>query len=97
MSPSPRRLTFAVGTSLLTASLATAACAKQPHVNTRPEEPPLEIVNEGPETASEEQPAAEEQPAPQEQPAAEEQPDGTADAPEVEEPRTVNIRHADPK
>jgi hypothetical protein len=90
MSPSPRRLTFAVGTSLLTASLATAACAKQPRVNTRPEQPPLEIVNEGPETPPEEQPAAEE-------PAAEEQPVETADAPQVEEPRTVNVRHADPK
>jgi hypothetical protein len=91
MSSSPRRLTFAVGTSLLTASLATVACARQPHVNTRPEQPPLEIVNEGPEPAPEEQPAPEETSAPEQTPVA------TTDEPEVEEPKTVNIRHADPK
>lgn len=90
MSPSPRRLTFTVGTSLLTASLATAACAKPPIVNTRPDEP-LEIVNEGPATDPEEpteEPAAEQ---PAEQPAAADSPEG------VEEPRTVNTRQADPK
>ena len=45
---SPRRLTFAVGTSLLTASLVTVGCAKNATVNVKPEEPPH--VNEGPAT-----------------------------------------------
>ena len=63
MSPPPRRLTFVVGNSLLTASLAltVGACKKGPTVNTAaPEEPHVnegpeegeateEIVNEGPE------------------------------------------------
>lgn len=35
-----RRLTFAVGTSLLTASLATAGCAKNTHVNVKPPDGP---------------------------------------------------------
>jgi hypothetical protein len=39
MSLSPRRLTFAVGTSLLTASLATVACADKAHVNVRSPQP----------------------------------------------------------
>jgi hypothetical protein len=38
MSPPPRSLTFAVGTSLLTASLATTGCSK-PRVNQGPEPP----------------------------------------------------------
>jgi hypothetical protein len=42
---SPRRLTFTVGTSLLTASLVTAGCAKNATVNPKPEPP---HVNEGP-------------------------------------------------
>ncbi|KIG18496.1 hypothetical protein DB30_00181 [Enhygromyxa salina] len=50
MSPQPRRLSFAVGTTLLTASLATGAagCQKKgPTVNVA--EPPEEVyVNEGP-------------------------------------------------
>jgi hypothetical protein len=85
MSPSPRRLTFAVGTSLLTATLATAACASKQRVNTRPEA--LE-VNEGPATDPEEQPAPEESPA-------EEDLGATTDGTEEpkEEPRTVNVRH----
>jgi hypothetical protein len=55
MSSSPRRLTFAVGTSLLTASLVTG-CKSQPTVNPGPEPP---HVN----TAAPEEPAPEE-PAP---------------------------------
>lgn len=49
MSPSPRRLSFAVGTSLLTASLATGTvgCDKGHTVNPAP---PEDVhVNEGPE------------------------------------------------
>jgi hypothetical protein len=50
MSPPPRRLSFAVGTTLLTASLAAGAagCAKEgPTVNVAP---PEDVhVNEGPE------------------------------------------------
>jgi hypothetical protein len=66
-----RRLTFAVGTSLLTASLATAGCSKNHTVNVKPPEDPPH-VNEGPET---EEPPAEESPdAPTDAP--EEQPDG---------------------
>jgi hypothetical protein len=91
MSPSPRRLTFAVGTSLLTASLATIACADKNHVNVRAPEIE-EHVNEGPEP---------EQPAPDETPAPEDDVDGTDGPeqldPETEEPRTVNTRQADPK
>jgi hypothetical protein len=81
MSPSPRRLTFAVGTSLLAASLATVACANNKRVNVRPTE---DFVNEGP--VSEEAPPAEETPAP------EDTPDATTDGPEEEEPRYVNTR-----
>jgi hypothetical protein len=78
-------LTFAVGTSLLTASLATVGCADKTRVNVRP---PEEHVNEGPEPEPEQTP--------------EETLDATTDGPEqpdpgVEEPRTVNVRHADPK
>lgn len=58
MSQAPRRLTFAVGTSLLTVSLVSAACAKPPIVNTRPPEPE-EHVNEGPETEAPETEAPE--------------------------------------
>jgi hypothetical protein len=88
MSPSPRRLTFAVGTSLLTASLATIACADKTRVNVRP---PEDIVNEGPEP---------EEPPPEETPAPEDDLDATTDGPEqhepgVEEPRTVNTRQPD--
>jgi hypothetical protein len=39
MSSSPRRLTFAVGTSLLTASLVTG-CKSEPSVNPGPQPPP---------------------------------------------------------
>jgi hypothetical protein len=46
MSPSSRRLTFVVGTSLLTASLATGCKKSEPTVNPGPNEPPH--VNEGP-------------------------------------------------
>jgi hypothetical protein len=68
-----RRLTFAVGTSLLTASLAATGCAK-PHVNTRPpDEPPH--VNEGPEEGAPEDGAPEDG-APEDTTAPEEQPDG---------------------
>jgi hypothetical protein len=96
MTPSSRRLTFAVGTSLLTASLATAGCAK-PHVNIRPEQP--QHVNEGPEPETEQ--SDQEQPD-QEQPAPEDSPDATTDAPaeldpDADGPSTVNVRHADPK
>lgn len=85
MSPSPRRLTFAVGTSLLTVSLATAACADKTRVNVRPDESAPE-VDEGSATDPEEQPA------PEDSPAAEEQPE-----PGVKESPTVNVRYADPK
>lgn len=86
---SSRRLTFAVGTSLLTASLATTACADKTRVNVRPDEPAPE-VNEGPATD------------PEEQTVPGETLDATTDGPEepgpeVEEPRTVNVRYADPK
>jgi hypothetical protein len=40
MSPSSRRLTFAVGTSLLAASLVTGCKKSEPTVNPGPEEPP---------------------------------------------------------
>lgn len=53
MSPPPRRLSFAVGTTLLSASLATgvAGCDKKtsnpgpepPHVNEGPEEAPPDV------------------------------------------------------
>jgi hypothetical protein len=43
-----RRLTFAVGTTLLTASLAAIGCKPQHTVNVKPPEEPH--VNEGPET-----------------------------------------------
>ena len=58
-----RRLTFAVGTSLLTASLLSVGC-KPPHVNTRPEVPEEPHVNEGP-TESPEEPDAEEPESPE--------------------------------
>jgi hypothetical protein len=45
MNPSSRRLTFVVGTSLLTASLATGCKKSEPTVNPGPE--PVH-VNEGP-------------------------------------------------
>jgi hypothetical protein len=92
MSPSSRRLTFAVGTSLLTASLATIACADKQRVNVRP---PEDIVNEGP--VPEEAPPAEDTPAEdtpaEETPAPEDSPEPTNDVPEEEQPRTVNVRH----
>jgi hypothetical protein len=57
---SPRRLTFVVGTSLLTASIATG-CKSQPTVNPGPEpphvntaapaEPPADATTEEPEEA----------------------------------------------
>jgi hypothetical protein len=90
---SPRRLTFAVGTSLLTASLATVACADKTHVNVRPPQPE-EHVNEGPEpeqapeqTAPEQPPDSQDSPEPQDNP----------DAPEFNPDATVNVRHADPE
>ena len=91
MTPS-RSLTFAVGTSLLTASLVSAGC-KPPIVNTVPEEP---HVNEGPEpeTPDAEEPQVEE---PQVEEPQVEEPDAEepdAEEPQVEEPRTVNVRHA---
>lgn len=49
-----RRLTFAVGTSLLTASLATSGCSKHHTVNVKPTDEPH--VNEGPQP---EEPATE--------------------------------------
>lgn len=49
-----RRLTFAVGTSLLTATLATG-CSKNHTVNVKPTDEPH--VNTGQEPAPEEQPA----------------------------------------
>jgi hypothetical protein len=62
-----RRLTFAVGTSLLTASLAagTVGCKSQPTANPGPEPP---HVNEGPapDEPTAEEPAPEEEPAPDE-------------------------------
>lgn len=63
-----RRLTFAVGTGLLTASLSTGmvGCKKHPSINPGPEETPH--VNEGPEA---------EEPTPEEEPAAEEPEGGT--------------------
>jgi hypothetical protein len=85
MHPSSRRLTFAVGTSLLTASLATVACADKTRVNTRP---PEDIVNEGP--VPEQAPPAEETPAPEDTPDA--TTDGPPDGPQEEEPRHVNTR-----
>ena len=82
MSPSPRRLTFAVGTSLLTASLATVACADKTRVNVRP---PEDLVNEGPVQAPEESaPDASVDDAATDET---EQPE-----PGKEEPRTVNTR-----
>jgi hypothetical protein len=55
MSTPPRRLSFAVGTSLLTASLSlgAAGCNKKQTVNVHPDEPE-ETVNEGPVTEPEE-------------------------------------------
>jgi hypothetical protein len=41
---SPRRLTFVVGTSLLTASLASGCHKSQPTVNPRPEPPHVNTV-----------------------------------------------------
>lgn len=76
MNPSSRRLTFVVGTSLLTASLATGCKKSEPTVNPGPE--PVH-VNEGPapeETVPEETPdAATDAPA-------EEDPNAEAVAPE---------------
>jgi hypothetical protein len=66
MSPSSRRLTFAVGTSLLTASLVSGCKKSEPTVNPGPE--PVH-VNEGPapeETAPEE--TAPDEPAPEDGP-----------------------------
>jgi hypothetical protein len=85
MSPSSRRLSFVVGTSLLTASLATGCKKSEPTVNPGPEvEAPH--VNEGPEPV---------------EPGSEENPDATTDAAsdelEPDEPATVNVRHAEPK
>ena len=63
MSPPPRRLTFAVSSSLLTASLAigVAGCDGQPTANPAPEpepEPPnVNVAAEGPE-----EPAPEDKP-----------------------------------
>jgi hypothetical protein len=57
---SPRRLTFVVGTSLLTASIATG-CKSQPTVNPGPEPP---HVN----TAAPAEPPADETDAPAEEP-----------------------------
>jgi hypothetical protein len=74
MSPSSRRLTFIVGTSLLTASLATGCKKGEPTVNPGPEEAPH--VN----TAAPDEPAPEET-APEET-APEETPEETPDAPE---------------
>ena len=75
----PRRLSFAVSTSLLSASLVVApGCAKK-MVNTGPQEPaPEEHVNEGPvpEPSELDEPAAEEAPA--EEAPAEELTDETA-------------------
>jgi hypothetical protein len=89
MSPSPRRLTFAVGTSLLTASLATAACADKTRVNVRPPEPE-EHVNEGPEP---QEGAPEQTPAPDTLDATTDGPEEPEPGPEGPEPRTVNVRH----
>jgi hypothetical protein len=79
-------LTFAVGTSLLTASLATVACADKTRVNVRP---PEEHVNEGPESETPESTPPEQEL------------DATTDGPEQpepgEEPRTVNTQQADPR
>lgn len=61
MSPSSRRLTFVVGTSLLTASLATGCKKSEPTANPGPQEPPH--VN----TAVPDEPAPDE-PAPEESP-----------------------------
>jgi hypothetical protein len=73
MSPSSRRLTFVVGTSLLTASLATGCKKSEPTVNPGPAEQPH--VNEGP--------------APEDEPAPEENPDAPADEPSTEIVNTV--------
>lgn len=75
MSPPPRSLSFAVSTSLLTASLALAGGCddKQPTVNPAPEKTPEHTVNEGPQP--EPQPTA--NPGPEAPP----EPPPTADAP----------------
>lgn len=81
MSSSPRRLTFVVGTSLLTASLATG-CKSKPMVNPGPETP---IVNTAP---TPDAPADETAPADEIAPA-----DAPTDAPAEEDPKHVNTVH----
>jgi hypothetical protein len=83
----PRRLSFAVGTSLLTLSASLAIGCKPKIVNEGPHQPVH--VNEGPVA---EQPDAEEPDA--EQPDAE-QPDTEApvDDPDVDGPSKVNMAH----
>ena len=74
----PRRLTFAVSTSLLSASLVVAPGCGKKYVNTGPQPPaPEETVNEGPveEPSELEEPSAEEAPA---------EADAEAPAPEAE-------------
>jgi hypothetical protein len=85
-----RRLTFAVGTSLLTASLATAGCSKNHTVNVKPPEEPH--VNEGPtESPDAEAPDAE---APDAEAPDAESPDADApegDGPPPEDQPNVNV------
>jgi hypothetical protein len=65
---SPRRLTFVVGTSLLTASLASGCHKSQPTVNPRPEPPHVNTAptqdpaDETAPDATTEEPEAEETP-----------------------------------
>ncbi|MCA9687303.1 MAG: hypothetical protein KC457_34400, partial [Myxococcales bacterium] len=63
MSPPPRRLTFAVGTSLLTTTLSLGAggCTDKTTSNPGPEPEPLN-VNEGPEPQPQPEPGSDGQP-----------------------------------
>jgi hypothetical protein len=86
----PRVLNFAVGTSLLTASLVTAGCSKNHTVNVKPPEEPH--VNEGPE------PEAPEPEAPESDSSETDGPDVTNDEPEpVPEPDGPNVNTRAPE
>lgn len=106
MSSAPRRLQFAVGTSLLGASLSLGCAGKaqpteDPHVNTGPDEPPTNTapIADPAETPSEtpsETPPSETPPS--ETPADIEHPDATVNVRTVEpprEPKRVNTRPND--
>ncbi|MFO7564610.1 MAG: hypothetical protein R6X02_18340 [Enhygromyxa sp.] len=100
----PRRLSFAVGTSLLTASLSlgVAGCTDKPKVNEGPEKKPEEFktVNEGPESEPPEKvnpgpEEGEEGPKPEEEPLPSINP-GPAPEPPPEPPKRVNPGPTEP-